>query len=129
MSADTHEPHVAQLIAIAELMLGAAHADDNVSWSERSAIAKALSDFVGGQLPDQVKACVQDFDPASFEMSAAVARLDVSTGHNRRELLGLVSRVVDADAELVPKERHYLERVASAIGADGKELAEFIESD
>jgi len=124
------EPHVAQLCAIAELMLGAAHADGEVTWAERGAIGKAMADFVGtGQLPDAVRDCIQDFDPVGFDPQQAVSRLTLKTARDRKELLALVSRVVDADAELLPDEAGYLRRVATIIGATPAELAEFLEPD
>ena len=126
----SEDPVVTQLVAIAELLLGAAHADGHVSWPERGAIARVLAGFVAAdELPEAVRERVQGFDPSQLDVEAAVSRLTVRTSRDRKELLALVSRVVDADAELVPDEIGYLKRVAAAIGANDTELAEFLEPD
>jgi len=124
------EPHVRQMVAIAELMLGAAHADGTISWPERSAIANVLMSFLGHrELPDAVTSHMQSFDPKSFDVEAACAALSTSTREDRAELLGLVARVTDADALLQAGEENYLRRVAKAIGASEEELAPFIAAD
>jgi len=124
------DPVVTQLLAIADLLLGAAHADGHVGWPERSAIARVLAGFVHTEdLPPAVRDRVQEFDPTRLDVERAVSRLTVKTSRDRRELLALVSRVVDADAELVPDEVGYLRRVAAAIGATEDELADFLEPD
>jgi len=124
------DPVISQLSAIADLLLGAAHADGHVDWAERSAIARVLAGFVEqDDLPAEVRERVQAFDPAQHDIAAAVARLTVKTRRDRLELLALVSRVVDADAELRPEEVGYLRRVADAIGASEEELEPFLRAD
>lgn len=124
------EPHVVQLIAIAELLVGAAHADGAVSWAERGVMGKVLASFVGtGELPEAVQEAITAFDPASFDVARAVSKLTLATRRDRAELLGLVSQIVDADAALAPDEAGYLRRVARAIGASEDELLPFLEPD
>jgi uncharacterized tellurite resistance protein B-like protein len=124
------EPHVRQIVAIAELMLGAAHADGNVSWPERSAIADVLMSFLGHrELPDAVVSRMQGFDPTTFDVETACAALTVGSSQDRAELLGLIARVTDADALLQGGEEGYLRRVARAIGASDEELAPFLAPD
>lgn len=126
----SEDPVVRQLVAIADLLLGAAYADGSVGWPERSMIARVLAGFVHvDDLPEEVRDRVQSFDPSQLDIAQAVAELTVETSRDRRELLGLVSRIVDADAELVPDEVSYLRRVAAAIGASEEELADFLEPD
>ena len=126
----SEDPVVSQLVAIADLLLGAAHADGHVSWPERSAIGRVLAGFVNADdLPDAVRERVQSFDPTALDIDRAVAQLTVKTSRDRKELLALVSRVIDADAELVPDEVGYLKRVAAAIGATDAELEDFLRPD
>ncbi len=121
------EPHVRQLVAIAELLLGAAQSDGTVSWSERSAIATVLAGFLGeGDLPEIVHARVKAFEFGRFDMDKACAQLSLNSPEDRTNLLGLIARVTDADAVLKIGERSYLRRVAKAIGASDAELAPFI---
>jgi len=124
------EAHVAELAALAELMLGAAFADGKASWPERSALAGELVAFTGHkELPAAVKARIEQFDAATFDLAATCQRLAPPTKDDRVALLGLVARVTDADAELHPAERAYLQRVATLIGASDDELAPFIAED
>lgn len=127
---DTIEPHVKQLIAIAQLMLGAAHADGEVAWAERSVIGKTLTDFVGsGALPEAVRAAIEAFDITTFDLRKPCANLILRTSRDRKELLALIARVTDADAVLTRPERAYLGGIARAIGATAAELQEFVEPD
>lgn len=121
---------VAQLVAIADLLLGAAHADGTITWPERGAIARVLAGFVEqDELPEAVRDRIQRFDPDEHDITRAVSRLTVKTSRDRKELLALVSRVVDADAELVANEEGYLRSLAAAIGATEAELEEFLRPD
>lgn len=124
------EPHVRQLIAIARLMLGAAHADGDIAWAERSAIGKTLTEFVGqSELPDAVRDAVDAFDITTFDLRKPCADLILRTSRDRKELLALIARVTDADAVLTRPERAYLGGIARAIGATEAELQEFVEPD
>lgn len=124
------EPHVRQMAAIAEILLGAAHSDGTVSWSERSAIAQVLTSFLDHRkLPEEVEIRFHAFDPATFDLEATCHSLELRTAEDRASLLALVSRVVDADAVLVAGEEHYLRRVAKAIGASDEELAPYLVCD
>ena len=124
------DPVVNQLLAIADLLLGAAHADARLSWAERSAIARVLAGFVEqDELPEEVRARIHDFDPTRLDVERAVAQLTVQSRRDRLELLALVSRVIDADAVLRPEEAGYLRRVAAAIGASEDELEPFLRPD
>lgn len=124
------ETHVAELATLAELMLGAAHADGKATWPERSALASVLSGFLGHKdLPAEVTARIQAFDPKTFDLAAALKRLTVRTADDRAQLLGVLARVTDADARLLHGEVLYLKQVASLIGATADELAPFIKGD
>ena len=117
------EPHVRQLVAIAELLLGAAQSDGSVSWSERSAIASVLAGFINdGDLPAVVHQRMEAFEFGKFNLEAACAQLLMNGPDDRASLLGLIARVTDSDAVLKIGERSYLRRVASAIGASGRLL-------
>lgn len=121
------EVHVRQIAAIADLLMGVAHADGTVSWPERSTIASVLTSFLGHrELPHEVDQRVRTFDPMTFDLEATCAGLSLPTPDDRVALLDLVSRVADADALLATGEQGYLRRVARAIGATEDELAPFI---
>ncbi|HRE88799.1 MAG TPA: TerB family tellurite resistance protein [Myxococcota bacterium] len=124
------EPHVRQLAAMAELMLGIAHADGAVSWAERATIASVLASFLDDRkLPPEVEERVKSFDPNDFDLAATCGFLNLSTSDDRVALLDMVSRVADADTMLGEHEQRYLRKVAAAIGATEDELAPFLAAD
>ncbi len=124
------EPHVRQLAAMAELMLGIAHVDGSVSWSERATVASVLASFLDHrELPEEVEQRVKSFDPARFDLEATCALLRLTDSEDRIALLDMVSRVADADTVLGANEQGYLRRVAHAIGATEEELAPFLADD
>lgn len=121
------EPHVAQIAILAQVLLGAAHADGFYAVTEAIAIGHILARFVDLEpLPEPVREAMRDFDRATFDLESACRRLTVATAADRRELLDLVSRVADADDVLDAREGNYLRRVARAIGASPAEVAVFL---
>ncbi len=124
------EPHVRQMVAIAELMLGAAHADGRVTWPERSVMAQILTSFLGHRdLPEAVEARIADFSPQGYDPADSCRNLVLATPEDRVNLLELLSRVADADAVLMNGEASYLKRVALLVGATDEELAPFLNDD
>lgn len=120
------EPHVRQMVALAELLLGAAQADGKVSWSERSAIAGVLASYLGTEIPEAVMEHMRAFDLAHFDVEAACAALTFEGPDDRRALLDLLDQVTGADTVLRVGERAYLTRVGYAIGANDEELAPYL---
>ncbi len=121
------EPHIAQIAILAQVLLGAAHADGFYTASEAVTIAQILSKFVDlDPLPRPVQRAMREFDPKRFDVAGACAQLTVETARDRRELLDLTSRVTDADQRLDAAEGNYLRRVARAIGAELSEYADLL---
>lgn len=126
MSTAPLEPHVRQMVAIAELLLGAAQADGKMSWPEKSAIASVLASYLGTELPAAVEEHMRAFDLGRFDLEAACAALTFEGPEDRRAFLDLLGRVTGADMVLRVGERAYLTRVANAIGAGPEELAPYL---
>jgi|GEM_PF-710024 len=125
--AEALEPHVAQMVVLARVLLGAAHADGFYAAPEAVAIAEILSRFVDqAPLPVAVQDAMRSFDPGTFDLQAACEQLSVASAHDRVELLDLISRVTDADNVLHAREGVYLRRVAGFIGASEAELERFL---
>lgn len=125
--AEAPEPHVAQIAVLAQVLLGAAHADGFYAVTEAIAITHILARFVDLEpLPQPVRDAMRDFDHATFDLEAACRHLTVATPEDRRELLDLVSRVVDADDVVHAREGNYLRRLARAIGASPAEVGVFL---
>jgi len=121
------ESHIAQIATLAQILLGAAHSDGFYAATEAVAIATILARFVDlDPLPDQVREAMSAFDAATFDLEAACRRLTIETRRDRRELLELVSRVMDADLVLDSREAAYMRRLGQAIGASDEEVAALV---
>lgn len=117
------EPHVEQLAIVAELMLGAAHADGDYAGVEIVAIGEQLKGFVeAGELPGYVRRRIRIFDPEAFDPEKACAALTFHDDHDKFGLLNLIATVTGADQVLHPTEEAYIRSVATAIGLNPDEL-------
>lgn len=113
------ESHVEELGALAELMLGAAWADGTKIAVEVVAIAEQLKSFVDSpSLPEYVSQLMERFEPSTFDVARACAKLRFSDDHDRLGVLKLLARVSGADRVLHPDEEAYLRTVAALIGLD-----------
>ncbi len=110
--------HVRELCAIADILLGAAHADRDFDRQEGAAIEAILEDFVGpGNLPAAVVTHLTRFEPDRFDLVRACRALRFEEDEQRQALLALVLRVVAADQVADPLEDVYVRKVAQSIGA------------
>lgn len=116
---EANEPHVRELAALGELMLGAAYADGVKVAVEVIAIAEQLKEFVSAdRLPRHVQQRLERFDPATFDPAAAVAEINLKDDADRQAILTLVARVTHSDRHVHPGEQRYLEQIATLIGLD-----------
>lgn len=102
---------------VADVLMGAAYADDRLHGQEaltiRSKLAKLLDvDVIPADLEERLK----QFNPGGFEPSKAVAELGELDDAAIRQVLELVAEVNMADEELDLDEDCYLRRVADAFG-------------
>jgi uncharacterized tellurite resistance protein B-like protein len=120
---ESAEAHVKELAALAELMLAAAWSDGNKVAVEIVAIAEQLKEFVETtSLPEHVSQRMGHFDPATFDVTAAVAELTLASDDDRVAVLNLLARVVGADRVVHPAEEAFMKKVASALGLDASTL-------
>jgi uncharacterized tellurite resistance protein B-like protein len=102
---------------IADLLMGAAHADAQVDEVELDAVKSLLCQFSGSpKLSARLEQRVAKFDPRSFDVGATVAKLHLKTDVEKRKLLELVAAVEQADDILDLAEDAYLRKVANALG-------------
>lgn len=107
----------AQVCALADVLLGAAHSDHFYAASELVEIIRTLCQTMGvDALPEPVSQRLKAFDPAALDLEAACAALPLETPEARRSLLALVAKVINADAVIHEIEDEYLDRVAEIIG-------------
>ncbi len=111
-------------LAICDLLLGAAHADEHFHDEERETVRELLADLHGGEkLPDALEARIEAFTPAGFDVASAAAPFRADSIEERRKLLHLVSAIHDADEELDLAEDDYLRALATALELPAEELS------
>lgn len=102
---------------IADLLMGAAHADSHLDGRELETVKQLLAKIMGeDELSAEMGERVKEFDPSGFDPVAVVRELGLETDGEKRHLIELVAAVHDADEELDFSEHEYLERVAKALG-------------
>ena len=114
-----------QVKHIADVLLGAAHADGRTEMNEEAVIYQLLAGLLdGNELPEEIVRHIAGFDPARFDLERSCAALGLDAPADRRRLLALVAQVVDVDDEEDLDEGHYIIRLARCIGAAPEEYAD-----
>jgi len=103
-----------RIFPLCELLLGAAHADNELHARETVEI-RALLIEVAGELRVEVEACIASFEPDKFDMSSVTGIFADDSEEERRKLLLLVSTVIEADDQIDFAENEYLRALASAL--------------
>ena len=117
MSAENWSPNEEELERITDILMGAAHSDGDFDPEEAGVIGDILAELIGGNLSPRVANRITSFDPAKFDLNATGSALVMSSATDRRALLMLVAKVVDADGIHDFMEDEYINSVAQAIGA------------
>jgi uncharacterized tellurite resistance protein B-like protein len=115
---------VEQLCHIADLLIGAAYADQRFTGQEREKIKEMLMELSGG-IPKEVLEHIRGFDAKAFDAAQTAGAFRESPALTKRRLLELIAAVHEADEELDLDENEYLIAVAKALGmseADYKDL-------
>jgi len=125
MTEDVARLNLEELTLIADILMGAAHADGDYDGTEAETIVGILSDLLGpDNFPAVVSEHIERFDPAAFEVESACARLHLAGADDRRSLLNLIADVTDADDIHDESEDAYIRKVAQCIGASEEEYAD-----
>ncbi len=104
-----------RLLPLAELLMGAAYADDTLTDGEKAEVRALLLDLAGAKLPAAVEQRLAGFWPATFDLEAAVAPFLKDPPEVRRRLLFLVSAVIESDEAVEREEDDYLHEVCAAL--------------
>jgi uncharacterized tellurite resistance protein B-like protein len=116
-----------RFLVITDLLLGAVHADDRLEGEEDAAVRKLMKEVVGAaELPIEVEARIENFEPGTFDVSAAAAKFAADPGVKKRKLLELVAAVFDADGEVDFAEDDYMRSLATALGMGEKEYGDLV---
>lgn len=115
-------PISSQIEATADILLAAAYADGRYLPEERALVAELLSAELGdAELPPELAARLESFEPDTFELVDACARLGASTPARRRRILAQVARVVEVDEIHDLDETHFIKRLARCLEAEPEE--------
>ena len=113
---------VSQLKWVADILMGAAHADGSLEGTETDAVRQVLSELLdGGELTSDLVDRVERFDPKAFDLQAACDQLKTETPEERRFLLNLVSSITESDESHDLDESAYIRRVGACLGASSEE--------
>lgn len=106
-----------RIFIIADLLMGAAHADQQLTGAEKAQVRKLLREILNtSQLPLDLDFRIEEFDPARFDLGAAAAAFVDDPPELKRKLLDLLAAVHATDEEFDLAEDAYLRRVGLAIG-------------
>jgi uncharacterized tellurite resistance protein B-like protein len=110
---------------IADLLMGAAFADNRLDGREYAAVKKLLAEVIDAEeLPEEMESRLKAFDPKTFDAGEAAKSLELKEDAEKRKLIELVAAVTEADDVLDFDEDAYLKTVAEALGMDKESYAD-----
>jgi len=104
-----------RILPLCDLLLGAAHADQQLQARERAVVQELLGKLLGGSLTGEIEERILEFSPAKLDLAATAAEFRGASEADRRHVLELVAAVHDADGELDLAENDYLIALAGAL--------------
>ena len=100
-----------------DLFMGAVYADKRCENKERSYVRALVADLLCiEQLPPNVDALIENFDPQQFDLREAVVEFLREPPMNKRRLMELVAYVTLADGNQTLEEDTYLRDLGQALG-------------
>jgi uncharacterized tellurite resistance protein B-like protein len=112
------------LLAVADILLGAAYADGTGDGTEILAVRDLLREIVGAALPEDLEKRVASFSPKTFDLAASAKAFLDGPKITPRRLVELVASIRDADEEIDFAEDEYLRSVGKAVGLKESEYAD-----
>jgi len=114
-SPDTREDYDS-VRPVANLLLGAAHADQEYGEAEQASVRGLLCQLIGRtELPAQLEQHLQEFDPQRFDLPQAIADFQERAHTSPRRMLELTRKVCDADGRIDIREDNYMVALALAL--------------
>lgn len=102
---------------VADLLMGAAYADQHLAGDERLAVKQLLRNLLGGEaLPMDLDFRIDEFDGATFDLQATADVFANDTPAVKRNLLELVAAIHAADQEFDIAEDEFVHRLGEALG-------------
>lgn len=122
MSISQRNLQPSELMWVADILMGAAYADGTLEGAEAEAVNRVLRElFDGKDLPEEIVARVDAFNPKEFDLQTACEELNVETAEDRRMLLNLVSTITESNESHDLDESAYIRRVGACLGASSSE--------
>jgi len=101
---------------LCDLLLGAAYADSKFEDREDEAVRRVLGELAGDDLPVELEAQMNQFDPDKFDLAKTAAVFTADPVADRARVLAFVAAINDADDEVDFAEDEYLRKVCTALG-------------
>lgn len=115
----------ANLLAVADILLGAAYADGTGDGSEILAVRDLLKEVTGdAELPPELEKRVSTFSPKSFDLEKSAGTVKAAGKLTPRKVLELCATIRDADEEIDLAEDDYIKKVGKAFGLAEKDYAD-----
>lgn len=106
-----------RITIVADLLMGAAHADARLEGEEKTAVRRILREILGvPNLPMDLDFRIDEFKPEALDVGEAGAAFVDDPPETKRRLLEMLAAVHAADSEHDFEEDEYLRRVGGAIG-------------
>ncbi|MBN8616446.1 MAG: TerB family tellurite resistance protein [Deltaproteobacteria bacterium] len=115
-----------RILPMTDVLLGAVYADAERTDAEIEAVKKLLGSVFDGELPSDVAARLDAFDPATFALDVAIEPFADDAPALKRKLLELVAAVRDADDIVDFEEDAYVMRVAAMLGVAKADYADLV---
>ena len=104
---------------VADLLMGAAHADGHLGGLEEATVKRILRELLGlHQLPMDLEFRLKEFNPATLDLAEAAKAFADDTPAEKRRLLELLATLTSADGEHDLAEDAFIRKVGLAIGLD-----------
>ncbi len=113
----------AQLKALCDVLMAAAHADGEFDGLEAGEISDVLAEVISGNLPDALSTQLSRFSAEAFKLCDSVGPLLTLAKPDRLAVLGLVTRVIEADAVHDMAEADFLRALALALDCAVSDVA------
>jgi hypothetical protein len=106
-----------RIFIIADLLMGAAHADHESTGQEKAEVRKLLREvLLTSSLPLDLDFHIEEFDPKKFDLTTAAGAFTADPPEQKRKLLDLLSAVHAVDEAFDLAEDAYLRKVGLAMG-------------
>ena len=108
-----------RIAIVADLLMGAAHADGRLEGLEQATVKRILREIIGvHSLPMDLEFQLAEFKPETLDLGEVGAAFAEDTPLEKRRLLELITTLTGADGEFDLAEDAFVRRVGLAIGLD-----------